>query len=95
MVMQFSLSLSYTFQKKNSTKRFIKFHFKVCNNQTFTSQFINSFLTIPDNFIVMSAAEIKACQNTESITTCFYELYTVYFVFTGTQSTLITLKSNF
>lgn len=67
-MVQFGLSLSYTFWKKNSTTRFIKFHFKVCNKQTFTSQFIDSFLTIADNFIAMSAAEIKACRNTESIT---------------------------
>lgn len=40
---------------------FITFHNKFHNNQIFTSQFINCFLTIADSFIVMSAAEVNVC----------------------------------
>lgn len=77
-MVRLSLSRSYTFPKKNSTTRVVKFHFKVRNTQTFTSQFINSFLTILDNFIVMRSADVKSYQNTKSVThRLIYEPYSL------------------
>lgn len=72
------ITIIYIPKEKKNTIQFIKFPFKVCNNQTFRSQFIKSFLTIADNFIVMRAGDIKACQNTESITTnCLCAIYSL------------------